>query len=70
MRFSRMRLRLSTISVTSSRTSGIVENSCQTLSRRTRETATPSSERSRMRRSALPRVVPYPGSIGSALYRP
>ena len=32
----------------------IVENSCQTPSIRTREIATPSSERSRMRRRALP----------------
>ena len=27
-------------------------------------------ERSRIRRSALPSVVPYPGSSGSILYRP
>jgi len=51
-------LRLRTTSVTSSRTCGIVENSCQTLSMRMRDTATPSRERSRIRRSELPRVVP------------
>jgi len=58
--------RLSTMSVTSSRTCSMVENSCQTLSIRMREMATPSSERSRMRRRALPSVVPYPCSSGSA----
>ncbi len=49
-----MSLMLSTMSVTSSRTPAIEENSCSTPSMCTDCTAAPCSEDSRMRRSALP----------------
>src|ERR1700744_4199150 len=61
-----MSLMLSTMSVTSSRTPAIEENSCSTPSMCTDCTAAPCSEDSRMRRSALPRVWPKPRSRGSA----
>src|SRR5689334_285665 len=61
-----MSLMLSTMSVTSSRTPAIEENSCSTPSMCTDCTAAPCSEESRMRRSALPRVKPKPRSSGSA----
>src|SRR6185437_3609550 len=59
-------LMLRTMSVTSSRTPGIEENSCSTPSICTEVTAAPCSEESRMRRSALPSVRPKPRSSGSA----
>src|SRR5262245_31804275 len=61
-----MSLMLSTISVTSSRTPAIEENSCSTPSMCTDCTLAPCSEDSRIRRSALPRVRPKPRSSGSA----
>ena len=61
-----MSLMLSTMSVTSSRTPGIDENSCSTPSICTDCTAAPCSEDNRMRRSALPSVTPKPRSSGSA----
>src|SRR4051812_29402416 len=61
-----MSLMLSTMSVTSSRTPAIEENSCSTPSMCTDCTAAPCSDDSRMRRSALPRVWPKPRSSGSA----
>src|SRR5438270_792193 len=61
-----MSLMLSTMSVTSSRTPAIEENSCSTPSICTDCTAAPCSEDNRMRRSALPRVWPKPRSSGSA----
>src|ERR1700733_14722973 len=61
-----MSLMLSTMSVTSSRTPAIEENSCSTPSICTDCTAAPCSEDSRMRRSALPSVWPKPRSSGSA----
>jgi hypothetical protein len=54
-----------TMSVTSSRTPGIDENSCSTPSIWTAVTAAPWSEDSRTRRSALPSVRPKPRSSGS-----
>ena len=51
-----MPLRLSTMSVTSSLTPGIVENSCATPSMRTLVTAAPASDESNTRRSELPNV--------------
>ena len=51
-----MPLRLSTMSVTSSVTPLIVENSCATPSMRTDVTAAPASEASSTRRSELPNV--------------
>src|SRR5215217_3224775 len=57
---------LRTISVTSSRTPGIDENSCSTPSICTEVTAAPWSDDRRTRRSALPSVVPKPRSNGSA----
>src|SRR5947209_115305 len=59
-------LMLSTMSVTSSRTPGIDENSCSTPSMCTDCTAAPCSEESRTRRSAFPSVTPNPRSSGSA----
>src|SRR5215510_2910489 len=59
-------LMLSTMSVTSSRTPAIEENSCNTPSICTDCTAAPCSEDSRIRRSALPSVTPKPRSSGSA----
>src|SRR5215211_3950183 len=61
-----MSLMLSTMSVTSSRTPVIEENSCSTPSMCTDCTAAPCSEDNRMRRSALPSVWPKPRSSGSA----
>ena len=61
-----MSLMLSTMSVTSSRTPAIEENSCSTPSMCTDCTAAPCSEDNRMRRSALPSVWPKPRSSGSA----
>src|SRR6478735_11866531 len=61
-----MSLMLSTMSVTSSRTPAIEENSCSTPSMCTDCTAAPWSEESRIRRSALPSVWPKPRSSGSA----
>ena len=49
-------LRLRTMSVTSSLTPAIVENSCATPSMRTLVTAAPASEDSSTRRSELPNV--------------
>ncbi len=56
----------STMSVTSSRTPGTVLNSCSTPSIWIAVTAAPCSDDSRMRRSALPSVMPKPRSSGSA----
>ena len=53
------------MSVTSSVTLGIVENSCSTPSIRTDEMAAPGIEDSSVRRSPLPSVYPNPGSSGS-----
>src|SRR3954469_17300681 len=61
-----MSLMFSTMSVTSSRTPAIEENSCSTPSMCTDCTAAPCSDDSRMRRSALPSVWPKPRSSGSA----
>src|SRR5450432_3730763 len=61
-----MSLMLSTMSVTSSRTPAIEENSCSTPSMCTDCTAAPCSDDNRMRRSALPSVWPKPRSSGSA----
>ena len=61
-----MSLMLSTMSVTSSRTPAIEENSCSTPSICTDCTAAPCSEDSSTRRSALPSVTPKPRSSGSA----
>ena len=61
-----MSLMLRTMSVTSSRTPAIEENSCSTPSMCTDCTAAPCSEDNRMRRSALPSVTPKPRSSGSA----
>ena len=49
-------LRFRTMSVTSSLTPGIVENSCATPSIRTLVTAAPASEESSTRRRELPKV--------------
>src|SRR5215510_874497 len=59
-------LMLSTMSVTSSRTPGIDENSCSTPSICTDVMAAPCSDDSNTRRSALPSVRPKPRSSGSA----
>ena len=59
-------LMLRTMSVTSSRTPGIDENSCSTPSIWIAVTAAPCSDDSMMRRSALPSVRPKPRSSGSA----
>ena len=59
-------LMLRTMSVTSSRTPAMEENSCSTPSICTEVTAAPCSEESSTRRSALPSVVPKPRSSGSA----
>src|SRR3954463_5765164 len=61
-----MSLMLRTMSVTSSRTPGIEENSCSTPSICTEVIAAPCSDDKRMRRSALPSVSPKPRSSGSA----
>ena len=57
-------LRLSIISVTSSTTPLIVENSCYTFSHLIEVIANPSKEDNKTRLSALPTVSPYPGSKG------
>src|SRR5216684_1152119 len=61
-----MSLIFSTMSVTSSRTPAIEENSCSTPSICTDCTAAPCSEDNRIRRNALPSVWPKPRSSGSA----
>src|SRR5258708_566605 len=61
-----MSLMFSTMSVTSSRTPAIEENSCSTPSICTDCTAAPCNDDSRMRRNALPSVWPKPRSSGSA----
>jgi hypothetical protein len=58
------------MSVSSSRTPGIAENSCYTPSVCAEATAVPSSEDKTTRRRALPTVVPNPLSNGSAVKRP
>ena len=60
-------LTFSTMSVTSSRTPGMLLNSCSTPSICRAVTAAPCNEDSRMRRSALPSVMPKPRSSGSAM---
>ena len=52
------------ISVTSSTTPGIVENSCSTPSILIEVIAYPSKEESNTLRRAFPTVIPYPGSKG------
>ena len=54
------------MSVASSTTPGIGENSCRTPSILTAVTAAPSIDDSSTRRSALPIVVPKPRSNGCA----
>src|SRR5262249_30722325 len=61
-----MSLMLSTMSVTSSRTPAIEENSCSTPSMCTDCTLAPGSDERRMRRRRLPRVRAKPRSSGSA----
>jgi hypothetical protein len=63
-------LRLSTMSVTSSTTSGIVVNSCSAPSIFTAVMAEPCSDERRMRRRLLPIVVPKPRSSGSHVNLP
>ena len=63
-RLRRTCLRLRMIFVTSSITPGIVANSCSTPSILMHEIAKPSSEERRIRRKALPIVIPKPGSNG------
>ena len=65
-----IRFKLSTISVTSSFTPGMVLNSCNTPSIRMFVAATPGSEESRIRRRELPSVVPKPRSSGSTTNLP
>ncbi len=55
------------MSVTSSRTPGIDENSCTTPSICTDVIAAPCSDDNSTRRSALPSVKPKPRSSGSAI---
>src|SRR3984893_12134044 len=64
--FTAMSLMLRTMSVTSSRTPGIEENSCSTPSMCTDFTAAPCSDDSSTRLSGLPSVSPNPRSSGSA----
>ena len=52
------------MSVTSSITPAMVENSCRASSKRTLVTAAPGIDDSSVRRSELPRVWPKPGSSG------
>ena len=59
-------LRLRMMSVTSSTTPGMGENSCCTPSILTAVTAAPSIEESSTRRRVLPMVVPKPRSNGWA----
>jgi hypothetical protein len=54
------------MSVASSTTPGIGENSCSTPSIFTADTAAPSIDERSTRRSALPMVVPNPRSNGCA----
>src|SRR5215207_2962830 len=63
-------LRLRTMSVTSSLTPLIVENSWATPSMRTLVTAAPASDDSSTRRSELPKVYPKPRSSGSIVNEP
>src|SRR6266436_3437092 len=63
-------LRLRMMSVASSTTPGIEENSCRTPSIFTAVMAAPSMELSKARRRALPTVVPQPRSNGCAEKRP
>src|SRR3954453_4439400 len=63
-------LRFRTMSVTSSFTPEMVENSCATPSIRTLVTAAPASELSSTRRSELPNVWPKPRSSGSIVNVP
>ena len=58
------------MSVTSSTTPGIDENSCSTPSMLIAVIAAPSIEESRQRRRALPMVVAKPRSNGWAVNRP
>ncbi len=58
------------MSVTSSTTPGMAENSCSTPSICTAVTAAPSIEESKTRRMALPTVVAKPRSNGCATKRP
>ncbi len=58
------------MSVTSSVTPLIVENSCATPSRRTLVTAAPESELSSTRRIEFPKVYPKPRSSGSMTNEP
>ena len=58
---------LSTMSVTSSRTPWMDENSCSTPSMEMAVTAAPCNEDSSTRRSELPSVRPKPRSSGSAV---
>ena len=64
--FSGTCLRFRMMSVASSTTPGIGENSCSTPSIFTAVIAAPSTEESSTRRSALPMVVPKPRSNGCA----
>ena len=57
-------LRFNTISVTSSTIPLIVENSCSTPSIFIEDIAKPSIEFNKILLSALPTVIPYPGSSG------
>ncbi len=52
------------ISGMSSTMPGMLESSCSTPSMRTAQIATPSSEETNTRRSALPIVIPNPRSRG------
>ena len=56
--FSSSRFRFKMMSVVSSTTPGMVENSCSTPSMRTDVTAAPGSDDSKIRRSELPNVIP------------
>ena len=68
--FRGMDFKLRMMSVTSSTTPGMVENSWSTPWIRTAVMAAPLIEDSRIRRKALPTVVPYPRSNGWAVNRP
>ncbi len=65
-----MLLRLSSTSVTSSTTPGMVENSCSTPAMRTAVMAAPGIDDSRIRRRALPTVMAKPRSNGWAVNLP
>ena len=62
--FKRTCFRFRMISVTSSTTPLMVENSCVTPEKRTEVIAKPSKDESKIRRKALPIVIPKPGSNG------